>query len=67
MGPGWDEERDQPDIWQWLGEHRDPWTGYINRRREASSEVGGLALRRGLLGHIWSPAWPQAPLPTVET
>jgi len=67
MGPGQDEERGQPGIWQWLGEHRDPRTGCINRRRGAGSEVGGLALRRGLPGHIWSLAWPQALLLAAET
>lgn len=66
MGSGQDEEHGQPGIWQWLGEHRDPWTGSINRRREATSEVGGLAPRRGLPGHIWSPVRPPAPLPAME-
>lgn len=67
MGLGQDDEQGHPGIWQWLGEHQDPWTGCINRRREASLEVGGLAPRRGLQGHIWSPARPQAPLPATET
>lgn len=31
-------------------EQRDPWAGCINRRREASSEVGGLALHSRAVG-----------------
>lgn len=50
MGLGWDEERGQPGIWEWLREQWDPWARCINRRREASSEVGGLALHSGAMG-----------------
>lgn len=53
MGLGWDGERGQPGIWEWLREQWDPWAGCINRRREASSEVGGLALHsRAVVSHL---------------
>lgn len=58
------KNRGQLSVWQWLGKQTDHWDGYINRRAEASSEVGGLAHSKGLVGsHLEPRAPPQASFP----